>query len=167
MNRFPHCSSSTFASHLQMLFVLSFSPEAALQAEVCPCVVLLSQMVLGALWRTGAVWSCLPGRNSASHGAGSGLRSSAVTVGSPWLLNLPCLSCGWNLSHSALPVFYFQSLFMGSFAALQHPHIFLNLLFIPSVPTLSLVIWMYILLLIKHDSCTCFLFDLIRSWVKF
>lgn len=66
-----------------------------------------------------------------------------------------------SYSNSYLPVFSFQSLFMGFFTALQHPHIFLNLVFITSVPALSLIVWMYILLLIKHDSCTCFLLDLI------
>lgn len=126
-------------------------------------------LLVGVVLCGGAVWGCPPGGNAASQGGGVTRWEelsrdceehvpSEVAMPELWLK---------SYSHSYLPVFYFQSLLMGFFTALQHPHIFLNLVFITSVPALSLIMWMYILLLIKQDPCMCFLFDLICLWVKF
>lgn len=141
-------------SHLQM-FVLSFSQRLLCSHSFGRLLSSWVQCFRNSLWE----WCCLPGRGGTQL----------------WLWAAPEL---WleSSSNSCLPVVYFQSLFMGIFTALQHPHIFLNLLFITSVPW-SYECWflfffqffflLNVLLLIKHDPCTCFLFDLICLWVKF
>lgn len=106
MARFLHCSSSSFPSLLQMLFLLSFSPQVALQAEIWLFVVQLSEVVVDPLGGSGAVWGCLPGGNAASHSG----RSSAVAGRMPelWLQ---------SYSNSYVPVLYFPSLFVGFFSS--------------------------------------------------